>query len=86
MHRVFRGISKYIIRLSGRVNGMTKLHKDEDYVCSFLGLLGIDIKVEYNICVEACKKRLFRKLVQERGAASVFSHNGVGVFQTLYSR
>ncbi|KAG0578226.1 hypothetical protein KC19_4G007200 [Ceratodon purpureus] len=54
--------------------------KDEDYVYSFLGLLDIEIKVEYGIRVEACKKRLFRKLVEERRAASVFSHSGVGVF------
>ena len=45
------------------------------------GLLGIEIKGEYGIRVEACKKRLLRKLVEERRAVSVFSHSGVGVFQ-----
>ena len=53
LQRVFHGISKYIIRFSGRFKGMIKSHKDEDYVCSFLGLLGIEIKVEYGICVES---------------------------------
>lgn len=57
-----------------------KCTKDEDYVYSILGLLDVDIKIEYGIPRHICKKRLFSKLVQEQRAASLFTHTGVGVF------
>lgn len=61
-----------------------KCTKDEDYVYSILGLLEIDIKIEYGISLHVCKRRLFTRLVQEQRAASVFSHTGIGVFP-IYS-
>lgn len=54
--------------------------KPEDYVYSVLGLLDTEIGVEYGIRLEACKKRLFRRLVEEQRAASLFTHSGTGVF------
>ncbi|KAG0627912.1 hypothetical protein M758_2G237400 [Ceratodon purpureus] len=57
-----------------------KCTKEEDYVYSILGLLDIDMKIEYGISREVCKRRLFTRLVQEQRAASLFSHTGIGVF------
>jgi len=54
--------------------------KREDYVYSVLGLLDTEIRVEYGVRLEACKKRLFRRLVEDQRAASLFTHSGTGVF------
>lgn len=58
---------------------------EEDYVYCILGLLEIDIKIEYGIDLHVCKRRLFTRMVQEQKAASVFTHTGIGVFP-LYSK
>lgn len=54
--------------------------KDEDYVYSILGLLEVDIKIEYGIPFFVCKRRLFSRMVQEQRAASLFMHMGINVF------
>lgn len=54
--------------------------KDEDYVYCILGLLDVDIKIEYGIPLHVCKRSLFSRLVQDQRAASLFTHMDNGLF------